>query len=197
MQLNPYIETIAKHYIQSNAGYRAERYLCSEDKWTIGFGHLIFPGEVYDIDGYKISLMEADMLFDIDFMKHAEQASWIPFFEEMPPLVQIVLIDMVFQMGIGLSPTKKRKGTGVRGFVNTLRFLKNRQWNKAANGIANSRYAKQTPVRAAKNAVIVRAGWDIAAVPILRIAGLNSMENAVRMHAALNARNAYQMEMPE
>ena len=73
-------------------------YLDSEDKPTIGYGHLIVPGDGYSMQS-TISQKEADELFDKDFDKHLKIAKSIPGFDKAPPQQQAAAIDLTFNMG--------------------------------------------------------------------------------------------------
>ena len=64
-----------------------------------------------------------------------EVYSWI---DNLPEVVKIGIYDMIYQLGI--------KGFG--SFVNTQKYLKLLDYNKAIENIKNSKWAKQTPRRA-------------------------------------------------
>lgn len=59
-----------------------------------------------------------------------------------------VLVEMAFQMG----------GDGLAKFTNTLKAVREKRWNDAANGMLDSLWAKQTPARAHALADIMRNG---------------------------------------
>lgn len=59
-----------------------------------------------------------------------------------------VLLSMGYQMGLD----------GLAKFVNTLRFIQQGDWNKAADGMLQSLWAKQTPNRAKRHAEQMRTG---------------------------------------
>lgn len=62
------------------------------------------------------------------------------------------LISMAYQMGVD----------GLAGFKNTLKLIADGNFNAAAEGMLNSLWAKQTPLRARRHAEVMRTGtYDI------------------------------------
>lgn len=61
-----------------------------------------------------------------------------------------VLTEMAFQMG----------GEGLAKFTNTLQAIREKRWDDAADGMLDSRWAQQTPVRAQALAAIMRSGQE-------------------------------------
>ena len=93
----------AKKMIQEHEGSNIvdgmhQAYFDSEGKPTIGYGHLIIPGDGYSMQS-RISQKEADKLFDKDFDKHLKIAKRIPGFDKAPPQQQAAAIDLTFNMG--------------------------------------------------------------------------------------------------
>jgi lysozyme len=93
----------AKKMIQEHEGSNIvdgmhQAYLDSEGKPTIGYGHLITPGDGYSMQS-RISQKEADKLFDKDFDNHLKIAKGIPGFDKAPPQQQAAAIDLTFNMG--------------------------------------------------------------------------------------------------
>lgn len=63
-----------------------------------------------------------------------------------------VLYSMAYQMGVA----------GLAGFKNTLAMISNGKFDDAANGMLNSKWAKQTPNRARRHSDVMRTGtYDI------------------------------------
>lgn len=63
-----------------------------------------------------------------------------------------VLYSMAYQMGVN----------GLAGFKNTLAMISNGKFDDAANGMLNSKWAKQTPNRARRHSDVMRTGtYDI------------------------------------
>lgn len=109
-------------------------YLCSEGYKTIGVGRCL------DTNG--ITRDEANYLLEND-IKRVEQelnenfGAWRTF----PEKARMVCIDMTFQMGI----------VGFCRFIKTKKLMEDNNWLEASEEILRSRYATQTPTRAAYN----------------------------------------------
>ncbi|QIN97223.1 hypothetical protein [Synechococcus phage S-H25] len=101
--LPPWIKDLIKLHEGRAPGYRPNHhpaYLDSKDLPTIGYGHLIVPG-----DGYSMSSVltdaQADSLFNKDFIKHLKQAQAVPGYAKAGPLQKAALVDLVYNMGGG------------------------------------------------------------------------------------------------
>ena len=93
----------AKKMVQEHEGYNIvdgmhHAYRDSKGLPTIGYGHLITPGDGYSMSS-KISQQEADKLFDKDFKYHSKHAQKIPGFEKASDQQKAALIDLTFNMG--------------------------------------------------------------------------------------------------
>ena len=79
-------------------------------------------------------------------------------FDLLPNIACSVLVDMSFQMG----------GERLRKFTKMLGAFAEQDWNRAAEELLDSDYAKQTPQRAKTNASLLRALADnsITVTPI-------------------------------
>ncbi|SOK59045.1 T4-like phage baseplate hub + tail lysozyme [Yersinia phage fHe-Yen9-03] len=126
---------------QTAIGYfRGGRFWIYKDSLgypTIGYGHLItandnFPGGIDE--------PTADALLQKDLVRTVRDAQSIyaQYNMKTPYIVQIVLTEMVFQMGKGK----------VLKFKNTLAALASGDYKGAAAGIRNSAWYSQTPRRA-------------------------------------------------
>lgn len=162
--MNPKLIPVAHHMIQANEGFRCERYKCTRGFWTVGFGHNL------DASGKripKITLKDAEALFAEDFNKHLEQAKKLHIFNYLDEVRQLVLIDMVFQMGL----------RGVRKFQKTMGLILDDNYVKASYELLDSRYAREdSPARAERNSKLLRTGF-LFDVPLLDINGLSEKQN--------------------
>ena len=70
-----------------------------------------------------------------------------PFFLDLPETAQEVIANMAYQLGVG----------GVLQFKKMWEALKNRDYQKAADEMLDSKWAKQTPNRAKRLAEIMRS----------------------------------------
>ncbi len=134
-----------KLMIKHHEGLRLQPYLDSVGKPTIGYGHLIKPGENFS---GGITLAKAEQIFDEDFRTHYNEAKRIPGFEKLDPVRQGALIDMVFNMGL----------KGVLNFKNTLSSLTSGDYKGAYKGILGSKYFSQVGLRGRRIAAMLATG---------------------------------------
>lgn len=127
-------EGVVKHAYQDHLGY-----------WTIGVGRLIDKRK-----GGGLSDDEIDYLLNNDVEKKLKEVrAALPWFDKLTPNRKAVLVAMAFQMG-----TK-----GLLGFKNTLKMIENGEYEKAAKGMLNSKWAKSdSPARAKRTAELMRLG---------------------------------------
>jgi lysozyme len=128
--------------LEGEEGRRRSAYQDSEGWWTIGIGRLIDSRM-----GGGLSDDEIDYLLANDIKRvTAEVRAALPWFDTLNEPRQAVLIGMAFQMGTG----NAEKGTGLLGFKSTLAAMRDGRWYVAAAGMLASKWAKQTPKRAAR-----------------------------------------------
>jgi lysozyme len=96
---------ITKHYEQGPKGGHAEKpYLCPAGKWTIGYGHVILPGEDFAI---PMSEKTASELLFTDLDKFDEQVKRL--LKREPTQQQLdALVSFAFNTGVG-------KADGIKG----------------------------------------------------------------------------------
>ena len=118
-----------------NEGFRSKPYQCSEGVWTIGHGLTWLTEEesLHILTG-RISQLHLKLLDDLDW------------YDDMPPEVQGVVIEMCYQMGF----------SGFTNFKKAIANMIDKDWKGAATEMLDSRWAKQTPNRANRLADIVR-----------------------------------------
>lgn len=122
-----------KHAYQDHLGY-----------WTIGVGRLIDRRR-----GGGLSDEEIDFLLANDIAKvEREVLKKLPWARNLKPARLGVLLAMAFQMGVD----------GLLGFKNTLKMIEAGEYDKAAGGMLNSKWARQTPARAERLATQMRTG---------------------------------------
>ena len=121
--------------ISVNEGFRSKPYQCSEDVWTIGHGlTYITEEESLHIVAGRVPKKHLKLLDKLDWYK------------DLPPMVQGVIIEMTYQMGI----------SGMLKFKKMIANMKEKNWANAADEMLDSLWAKQTPSRANQLADIVR-----------------------------------------
>jgi lysozyme len=123
-------------------GLRLKPYRCTAGKLTIGIGR--------NLDDRGISQREAYAMMERD-IQDCEQ--WL--IDEIPEVYnkldevrQSVLLNMCFNLGI----------KGLLGFKNTLAFIGAGDWERAANNMLVSKWAKQVGRRAIELSELMRKG---------------------------------------
>ena len=89
-------DKFAKDMIKVHEGLRLDKYMDSRGFPTIGYGHLIEPGESMPD---RISKQKADELFDEDYAHHKAAAMKIPGYSKANAMQKAALIDLTFNMG--------------------------------------------------------------------------------------------------
>ncbi len=138
-----------KNRVRIHEGIRTSMYLDSLGKATIGIGHLIKPHERERYaEGVEISMDEVEELFEMDLNRAAAGAESL--IEEcighdLPPHIEEVILEMVYQLGT----------QGVRNFKKFWKALRVKDWKTAASEMKDSRWHKQTTKRCESLAEIV------------------------------------------
>lgn len=144
--------------LRSEEGVRYVPYKDHLGYETIGVGHLMDPrkgGSLPDYAQVELDrngiLEEAtiDRLLEDDIMAAVEQLDRnLPWAESLDEVRYTVLLDMCFQMGIG----------GLLGFENTLRHVREGNYEQAATNMKASLWRRQTPNRANRRIEEMRSG---------------------------------------
>lgn len=102
--------------------------------WTIGVGHLIDKRR-----GGKISDDSIFAILDDDIAEKVEQLNeHLPWWKNLDPIRQQVLVNMCFNLGIN----------GLLQFQNTLAHVEKGEYKQAAEGMLASKWASQVGNRA-------------------------------------------------
>ena len=119
--------------IKASEGFRSKVYKCTEGYDTIGYGFAI-----------KDLVLDEDMCERILERKISEIKLRIdqklPFISELPEIVQDVIVEMCYQMGV----------SGFSKFRKTIDHFMRKDFKSASEEMLDSRWAKQTPNRAKK-----------------------------------------------
>jgi len=124
-------------------GLRLNRYNDHLGNPTIGYGHLIRPGENLQ----RIDRDEATNLLNQDAQQAWTAAQNILSGTNAPPEVHSIIANMSFQMG----------EAGVNRFTNMISAIQDQDYNRAADEMIRSRWARQTPARARELASRMRS----------------------------------------
>jgi len=133
-------------------GFVPRVYRCPAGFRTLGYGHNIDanPLTPYQQDSWdKDPKATAEALLRLDLEKFEKVIQKKkPFVRKWDQPRIDAVIDMTFNMGAGWMDS----------WPNTWRHLERKQWSAAANGIRDSRYAKQVGKRAQNNAFTIESG---------------------------------------
>jgi len=123
-----------KEMLIKNEGLVLQLYKCKNNKNSIGVGR--------NLDANGISEDEAMYLLENDIQRVVDNLdkNW-SVWRSFPVHAQEVCIDMAFQMGI----------TGFMNFRQTRALMEMGCWLEASEEVLRSKYAVQTPNRAARN----------------------------------------------
>ncbi len=126
--------------IKESEGFRSQVYQCTAGHDTIGFG-------------FKVSDLELDMDMAEEILvrkleklirRVKNRFSWV---NESPFEIQDVIYEMCYQMGV----------SGFSKFKKTIKYLADKNYDKASKEMLDSRWARQTPNRAIRLSNIVKA----------------------------------------
>jgi lysozyme len=120
-------------------GLRLKPYRDTVGKLTVGCGR--------NLDDVGITQEEAMVLLnnDINTAELGLQKAF-PWFDQLDPVRQDVLLDMVFNLGI----------TRFMSFHRTIAAIEAQDWNKAADEMLQSRWAQQVGLRASELSQMMR-----------------------------------------
>ena len=125
--------------LKVNEGFRSKVYKCTEGYDTIGYGFAI---KDLELTKEEASLLLANRVAQ----KHLYLLDKLDWYKDMPPEVEGVILEMVYQLGF----------SGFCKFKKAIANMKDRNWKGAADEMLDSLWAKQTPNRAKQLAEIVR-----------------------------------------
>ena len=130
-----------KELLIKHEGLRLRAYKCTAGKTTIGVGR--------NLEDKGITEEEAMFMLDNDIKAIIsacrETFSWFAFLDNVR---QAVVVSMVFNLGLG----------GFLGFKNTIAHIRNKDWDKAADNMLQSKWAEQVGHRALELAEMMRDG---------------------------------------
>ena len=135
-----------KARIKKHEGYRDTIYKDSLGFSTIGYGHLVLQTDRYE-KGVTYRKKDLEKVFDTDFNTAKSNANQL--IEGLPihHQAKCVIIEMVFQLGIG----------GVSKFKKMWKALKQNNYKIAYEEMLDSRWANQTPKRAEELANVMKS----------------------------------------
>ena len=135
-----------KSRIKEHEGFRDTVYSDSLGFATIGYGHLVLPEEQWE-EGKEYSKEQLEHVFKTDFNNAVGQATGLMDGMNLDDKAREVIIEMVFQLGVG----------GVGKFKKMWEALRNKDYGEASFQMLDSRWAKQTPNRAESLSKVMRS----------------------------------------
>ena len=137
--MNKLIEQLKIH-----EGVKLKPYKCSAGKLTIGVGK--------NIEDNGITLEEAEYLLQNDIVEARSQLLHaFPWMGDFNDARISAMINFTFNVGIGT----------VKKFENTLAYMQSGDWDKAADEMMDSRWARQVGNRAVEVTEQIRTGkWS-------------------------------------
>ena len=149
------MEDLVKELLENHEGRKNRVYKCTSGKRSIGVGHNIdakgLPDDIeafLEDEGYITEDMIDELLtVDIDDAE-SDARKLYPDFGSFSMNRKVALIDFVFNVGYGTAKT----------FLNTNKAINRGEWEKAAEGLLNSKYARQVGRRARDLAKMLKEG---------------------------------------
>ena len=135
-----------KARIKEHEGFRDQVYKDSLGFATIGYGHLVLPTDKFK-EGVTYKKKDLEEVFDRDFNIAKSNANQLISGLPLHHQAKCVIIEMVFQLGIG----------GVSKFKNMWRALKQNDYQIASEEMLDSKWAKQTPKRAEELSSVMKS----------------------------------------
>jgi lysozyme len=131
-----------KELLLQYEGLKLKPYRCSVGKLTIGVGR--------NLETNGISQKEAFVLLENDILRcESELLNELPeVYSSLNDTRKSVLLNMCFNLGI----------SGLLGFKHTLAFIASGDFERAANGMLASKWAKQVGRRAIELSELMRKG---------------------------------------
>jgi len=127
--------------IIKHEGIRLKLYKDSVGKNTIGVGR--------NLDDVGITEDEAEVLLTNDIGRAIHELSnYLPWWNDLDSVRQMVMVDMCFNLGI----------FGLLTFRKTLESIKNGDYEKASRQMLQSKWAKQVGGRARELSEMMKAG---------------------------------------
>ena len=140
--------------IEFEEGFRNKPYLCSEGFVTVGYGTKIHKDKGLAPEDFLLSVdrMTAGVWLQEELDKVAEailrSAKYGPIYQGMNPDRQAIVLNMGYQLGV----------TGLFNFKRMWIAFDEGDYVKAAKEALDSRWAKQTPERAKRVAMVIETG---------------------------------------
>lgn len=121
-------------------GRRPYPYVDSVGKTSIGVGR--------NLDDKGLRECEIDFLLENDIAEALDEAEKLPYFNELDNVRQLIVADMVFNMGL----------PRFKGFIKTNKALEDGDYQLAAEEMKDSKWFRQTGRRAYRLVTAMKTG---------------------------------------
>ena len=135
-----------KARIKEHEGFVPKIYKDQLGFKTIGFGHLVLETDRFK-EGVTYKKKDLEEVFDSDFNTAKSNANQLISGLPIHHQAKCVIIEMVFQLGIG----------GVSKFKKMWKALKQNDYQIASEEMLDSKWAKQTPKRAEELSSVMKS----------------------------------------
>lgn len=142
--------------LRRDEGERLKAYKDTVGKWTIGVGRNLddvgtapLDRTVADVKAKGITGDETSQMLAHDLDRvDGDLDKRLPWWRDLDPVRQRVLVNMCFNLGIG----------GLCGFVNTLAMIRTHRYTEASSNMLQSKWARQVGQRATRLSNMMRTG---------------------------------------
>ena len=135
-----------KARIKEHEGFVPKIYKDQLGFKTIGYGHLVLETDRFK-EGVTYKKKDLEEVFDSDFNTAKSNANQLISGLPIHHQAKCVIIEMVFQLGIG----------GVSKFKKMWKALKQNDYQIASEEMLDSKWAKQTPKRAEELSSVMKS----------------------------------------
>lgn len=143
---------LAVSLLKAEEGFKARPYRCTEDKLTIGYGYNITAHGHTEAEAaewvWSRQRAEDELLEEMQDIIAALDSRYPAWRDKLDATREAVAISSCYQLGLG----------GAFAFKNTIARIQAGDYEGAAQGILASKWARQDPSRAQRNAEAMRTG---------------------------------------
>ena len=130
--------------------FRERPYLCSVGMWTVGYGHALGRNiSREELNAIRWTIDHAERVLDEDIATAIHDAASFPWWLTLDPVRQAVIVELLFNLG----------RSRFSGFTRMIAALQNREYQKAARELLDSRWRVQVgPTRSGRLARALETG---------------------------------------
>jgi lysozyme len=130
-------------------GFRDRPYLDTVGVWTIGYGHAMPAITREEVATLRWTREHAAEVLEQDMAAAIHDAGTYPWWRTLDPVRQAAIVELLFNLG----------RTKFNGFAKMISALQNRQYQKAARELLDSKWRIQVgPKRSARLALAIERG---------------------------------------